>query len=735
MKKICLFLLINLTVSFTFASEGMIIPSLLQAFQSDMQARGMKLSADDIYSVNHSSLKDAIFQFGGGCTSEVVSSKGLLFTNYHCGYYQIQQHSSVDHDYLTDGFWAKTMADELPNAGLTALRIVRIEDVTKAVLQGCEGLNFDQLEEKIKTNCKILTNEVEKRSAYKAEVKAFDFGNSYYMMVSETFSDIRLVGAPPSFIGKFGGDTDNWVWPRHTGDFSIFRIYANKNNEPAAYNSENVPYEPLHYLPISLKAKQEGDFTMVYGFPGRTEQHASSTELQYMMEQERPTAINMREKTLEVIDAAMRSNDTTRIQYASKQSRISNAYKKWIGQVDGLRRINAVEVKQVQEKNYLDLASTKPEWSKYSSALNDIQKLFKSNEAAKFADATIIEYIFYGPEFLKFARTVESYVRQYPVWKSSGEWEKKKADLISSIHHYFGEYNVKVDQSIFNNISPIVKEKLKPEYSPASLLNHSISDLSTTIYKKSILVNEEKMVHFIEKMSEKSVKTLQKDPGYTLFDELWKIRIDPLSKSLGSFYAELEQLNRIYVEGKYVMYPNENHWADANSTLRVTYGKIEGSAPTDGMTYTNHTTIDGAIDKYYSGNIDFDLTPRYLDLYKKKDFGNYAQDGKLWVCFSGSNHTTGGNSGSPVIDGEGNLIGLNFDRSWESTMSDYMFDTTRCRNIMVDVRYLLWVIDKYAGATRLIDELELVYKPIAIMPLNFRKLEVIDKGLLKKQGN
>jgi hypothetical protein len=243
------------------------------------------------------------------------------------------------------------------------------------------------------------------------------------------------------------------------------------------------------------------------------------------------------------------------------------------------------------------------------------------------------------------------------------------------------------------------------------------------------------MVHFIEKMSEKSVKTLQKDPGYTLFDELWKIRIDPLSKSLGSFYAELEQLNRIYVEGKYVMYPNENHWADANSTLRVTYGKIEGSAPTDGMTYTNHTTIDGAIDKYYSGNIDFDLTPRYLDLYKKKDFGNYAQDGKLWVCFSGSNHTTGGNSGSPVIDGEGNLIGLNFDRSWESTMSDYMFDTTRCRNIMVDVRYVLWVIDKYAGATRLIDELELVYKPVAIMPLNFRKLEVIDKGLLKKQGN
>lgn len=709
LRKIMIVSLI-LSSSFLRAEEGMIIPSLVQAFQSDMQAKGMKLSAEDIYSVNNSSMKDAVLHFNGGCTAEIVSDQGLILTNHHCGYYQIQQHSSLENDYLKYGFWAMDKSKELPNEGLFVTRIVRIEDVTKAVLQGTEGLKYvPQVEAKIKENAGKLIEEIKNTTHYEAQIKAFDFGNSYYMLVQEKFTDVRLVGAPPSFIGKFGGDTDNWVWPRHTGDFSVFRVYAGKDNKPAQYSAENVPYKPLHHFPVNITNREEGEFTMVYGFPGMTEQHVTSEYLKYVMEKDRPVRIEMREKSLEVIDAAMKASDKTRIQYASKQSRIANAYKKWIGQIDGLRRLNAQQIKKDRETEYTDRANANPEWkNKYGTVVKALIDLFKVYEEYEMADAVIIEYVFYGPEFLRLARSVESIADNYSKWSENGEWEERKGAIVASIQKHFKDYDVQVDQAIFDRISPVAKKHLKEEFHPLSFKEKSTEDLSAQIYGKSMLVNEEKLVGFIEGMSAKSMKKLEKDPGYLLYRDLWDVRAGQLAQNLQTYQGELDLMMKVYVAGKLEMFPEKNHWADANSTLRVTYGQLEGSAPRDGMLYTHYTTVDGMIEKYYSGNEDFDLDDRMMQLYNEKEYGQYAQNGELWVCFSGSNHTTGGNSGSPALNAEGHLIGINFDRTWESTMSDFMFDTSRCRNIMVDMRYVLWVMDIYAGAGHLVEEMTLI---------------------------
>lgn len=710
MLKKGLIIFVALLVFVVRAEEGMIIPSLVKAFESDMQARGMKLSAEDIYSVNNSSLKDAVLHFNGGCTAEIVSNEGLILTNHHCGYYQIQQHSSLENDYLKYGFWAKTKADELPNEGLFVTRIVRIEDVTAAVLQGTEDLQYlAQFEAKVKDNIKKIVEEVKKTSGYEAQIKPFDYGNSYYMLVKENFLDVRLVGAPPSFIGKFGGDTDNWVWPRHTGDFSVFRVYAGKDNKPAPYSADNVPYKPLHHFPVSITNREENEFTMVYGFPGMTEQHVTSEYLKFIMEKDRPIRIEMREQSLAVIDAAMRANDATRIQYASKQSRIANAYKKWIGQIDGLRRLNAQQIKKDRELEYTKRANENAEWKgKYGTVVNALIELFKVYEEYELADAVVIEYLFYGPEFLRLSRSIEAVVNNYAKWVENGEWEAKKTEVINSVKKHFKDYDVTVDQAIFDRISPVAKKHLKEEFHPLSFQQKSLNDLSALIYSKSMMVDEEKLIDFIDKMNAKSAKRFEKDPGYLLYRDFWDVRVSQLAQNLQTYQTELDMMMKVYVAGKLEMFPEKNHWADANSTLRVTYGKLEGSTPQDGMCYTHFTTLDGMVEKYYSGNEDFDLDDRILKLHEEKNYGQYAQDGELWVCFTGSNHTTGGNSGSPALNAEGHLIGINFDRTWESTMSDFMFDTSRCRNIMVDMRYVLWVIDVYAGAGHLVEEMTVV---------------------------
>lgn len=709
MKNIAISILFFFSFLILRAEEGMIIPSLVKAFESDMQAFGMKLTAEDLYSVNNASIKDAIIHFGGGCTAEIVSKQGMIFTNHHCGLGQIQFHSSLQNDYLKNGFWAKNLSEELPNAGLTATRIVRIEDVTSRVLEGTQALTLvSEFKEKITANIKMIIAKVKSESSYDADIKAFDMGNSYYMLVKETFLDVRLVGAPPAFIGKFGGDTDNWVWPRHTGDFAIFRIYANKDNKPAAYSKDNVPYKPLHALPLNLKNRKEGEFTMVYGFPGLTEQHVTSDYLEYIMNRERPASILMREKALEVIDAAMRASDEVRIKYTSKQARISNAYKKWIGQIDGLRRLDALQKKRDFEAEYNRRADANADLRhKYMGVVEELNSTFKVYEEFNMAYAMIAEYIS-APEFLRLARNINTFANNYSKYLENNELDARKETLIKSIQLYFKDYDAVVDRGIFMNTSPVFRKHVGEQYLPLSMQKNNDERLANNIYTKSLLVNEKKLIQFIEKFNAKSAKRLMKDPGYLLFVDIWDVLQSQVLPNLSTYNTQKEMYYKIYVEGKLTLFPEKNHWADANSTLRITYGKLEGSIPEDGKKYTHYTTISGIIQKYYSGNPDFELNERFLELYKAKNFGSYAQEGELWVCFSGSNHTTGGNSGSPALNAEGHLIGINFDRTWESTMSDYLFDPSRCRNIMVDVRYVLWVIDVYAGAGHLLDEMELV---------------------------
>ena len=705
MKRIVSVLLIFIA-TYSLAEEGMLIPSLLSAFESDMQAKGMKLSAADIYSVNQSSLKDAIMHFGGGCTAELVSGKGLLLTNHHCGLDRIQYHSSEKNDYLKNGFWAKTYADELPNPGLSATRIVRIDDVTDAMLFGTEGIEDGaKLTEILKRNMKTLIEDATRNTHFKADIQAFDYGNSYYLMVKEVFTDVRLVGTPPSSIGKFGGDTDNWVWPRHTGDFSVFRVYAGADNKPADFNASNVPYEPIRHLKIAFNDRKVGDFTMVYGFPGFTEQHLSSGNLKFLIEQQRPMEISMRTKSLSVIDAAMKKSDKTRIQYMAKQARIANAWKKNIGQIDGLKQLGAVDLKIAFEQEYIKRAQSKPEWEQYADVIKQMNDLVAAKSKYEFHDVLFFEYLYVGPEFFRICRIYEDIERNYQKYKESGELQKRLDGYKKNLDGFYKDYDPMVDQQIFEILTNEFKGCLDGQFAIDGIDNPKLAQL---IYSKSIFTNRDRYMAFLEKFNDKSMAKLQKDPGYAYFKKCWSRWKQDVEPTASEYSAAMTAFLKEFVKGKKEMFPDIKHWSDANSTLRLTYGKLEGSAPVDGMAYTDHTTLKGMIDKFNTGNPDFELEKRMIDLYKQKNYGPYAQNGELWVCFTGSNHTTGGNSGSPVLDANGNLMGLNFDRSWESTMSDYYFDPKRCRNIVVDIRYVMWVMDIYCGAKHLVDEMTLV---------------------------
>lgn len=689
------------------AEEGMLIPSLLSAFESDMQARGMKLTAEQIYSVNNSSLKDAIIHFGGGCTAELVSNQALLLTNHHCGYSQVQSHSSLEKDYLKHGFWAKTKEEELANVGLTAARMVRIDDVTKEMFFGVNDKDDAGTKNaQMKKNMEQLVKDAKVGNHYEAEIKAFNYGNNYYIIVKEVFLDVRLVGTPPNSIGKFGGDTDNWVWPRHTGDFSVFRVYAGKDNKPAAYSKDNVPYKPVHFLPISFKNRKEGDFTMVYGFPGTTEQHLVSGQLKYIIEKERPARIKMRELSLSVIDQAMRNSDEVRIKYAAKQASIANGYKKWIGQIGGLKELTAVDKKLSYEKFYMDKALSDEKYNKkYSKSIQQMNDLVASDSKYDFEYQLAIEYLYVGAELYDLARVIDDIVENYSKWVENNEVDKKIESLKKNGEAFFKDYDEQVDKKIFALQTEEYRKQVG--YMDSKLTNFTVEDKANLIYSKSVLTNKERYLAFLNKLSEKSIKKIIYDPGYMHYTLVNNLFIDKTLPKYREFNGKMTSLLKNYVAGKYEMFPDAKHWADANSTLRLTYGKLEGSSPTDGMKYTEHTTLNGIIQKYNTGNADFELLPRMLELAEQKKYGKYAQNDELWVCFTGSNHTTGGNSGSPVLDENGYLMGLNFDRSWESTMSDYLFDPSRCRNIVVDIRYVLWVMDIYSDAKHLVDEMVL----------------------------
>tara|TARA_Y100000589_G_scaffold325145_1_gene362549 strand:+ start:8451 stop:10568 length:2118 start_codon:yes stop_codon:yes gene_type:complete len=683
------------------AHEGMWIPSLLKALEGDMQSMGLKLTAEDIYSINKSSLKDAIVHFGGGCTAEVVSKEGLILTNHHCGYGQIQQHSSPENNLLKNGFWAMKKSEELKNPGLTATFIVRIEDVTSAVEKGVlKSMTEIEKQKVISNNIKSITEDAVKETNYSADIKPFYYGNEYYMIVSKTYNDVRLVGAPPSSMGKFGGDTDNWVWPRHTCDFSVFRIYADKNNEPAEISDDNQPYEIPNPLSIALNGVQENDFTMVFGFPGRTSQYLTSKAVDNYINIINPVRIEMRKNSLKHIDAAMDLSEETFIKYAAKQSRISNAYKKWIGQDLGLRKKDAIAKKINLEDKWLKKNKLNGELLEEIFILEE-QKIQYDQSFSLFK-----ELWYYGPEVIRFSYGFNKIL--------NGDFEKELADKKTSISGYFKNYIQKIDQNIFSSLLPIYIKNMNNDLTSSYLIdlidkyNGNYEEMAADLYKNSVFSSEEKISDLL-KGNEKSIKKkISNDPFYLLSSNF----INHYRNNVHNEFIRLSDLTDLkmkeYVKSLMNSFPEKTFWADANSTLRLTYGKVEGTFPRDGIKYTWFTTMDGIIEKNNTGNDDFKIPERLKDLHKEKNYGKYGNNGNLNICFLGSNHTTGGNSGSPALNAEGLLVGINFDRSWESTMSDVLFDEDICRNIMVDIRYVLWVIDIYAGAGHLVEEMNLV---------------------------
>ena len=695
-----LFLFFLLSFNILHAHEGMWIPSLLKVLEGQMQSEGMQITAEDIYSINQSSLKDAIVHFGGGCTAEVVSKKGLILTNHHCGYSQIQQHSSLENNLLKDGFWAMSMKEELKNPGLTATFIVRIEDVTDKVLNGVKDQNSDEGNKTMLANIKAIEKAAVNQPNYKASVKPFYYGNKYFMIVSKTYKDVRLVGAPPSAMGKFGGDTDNWVWPRHTCDFSMFRIYSNADNEPAEISDDNVPYQAARALDIAIDGVKENDFTMVFGFPGRTSQYLTSKAVENYIAKLLPARIEMRKNSLRHIDAAMAMDEATYIKYASKQSRISNAYKKWIGQDLGLRKKEAVKKKLNLEKDWV----TKGKGNK--ALLDELFELENKKVESQMAYNMFIEFYYYGPEMMRWATGFNKLA-------NSKEFDKESKKKLKNMQNFFKNYDVNIDKKVFASLVPIYVKHVKKEMLSKELIDlvnkyPSSEEMVEALYKKSKLHNKEQVEKLLQGSQKSFKKKLEKDPIYNLAQSLLTHFLNEVRPGYSQMTQDEEKLMKSFVKSLMMAYPEKSFWADANSTLRLTYGKVEGSAPRDGMEYTWFTTMDGIIEKYNTGEADFEVPQRLLDLYEEKNYGQYGTDGKLHVCLLGSNHTTGGNSGSPALDAYGRLVGINFDRSWESTMSDVLFDKDICRNIMVDIRYVLWVVDIYAGAGHLVKEMNLV---------------------------
>lgn len=705
-------LLLLLFVIQTQAQQGgMWIPSLLKGMnESEMKNLGMKITAEQIYSVNKSSLKDAVPQFDGGCTAEVISDKGLILTNHHCGFDAIQSHSTVEHDYLRDGFWAYKMEDELLNKDMVVMFVVRIEDVTTKVLEGVSSLSSEaEKQKKIQDNIGALSNSLPKESWQENKIRTFYDGNQYILFVTETFKDIRLVGAPPSSIGKFGSDTDNWVWPRHTGDFSLFRIYADKNNRPAPYSPDNVPYKPKHFFPISISGIKENDFTMVMGYPGRTQEYLPSMAVEQIVNDLNPAKIEIRDAALKVQDRFMRKDQAIKIQYASKYASVANYWKKWIGETKGLKKSNAVAVKQKFERDFQEKVVKAGKQNEYGNLLSEFGKNYAEIKEYALARDYFSEIALRNSEILSVGYKLYQ-LEQLLTTKGEQAFNDRKKNLSDGIGDFYKDYNVDVDKNIFEQLIGLYATKSPKQFVPNSLTNIDASQLTKDVYSSTKLTSLINFRELLEGDSKTVIERINNDKGYQVI----KAMADSYVKNVAPKYDELNlkniALQRTYMKAILELSPKSARiFPDANSTLRVTYGKVKGYKPNDAVYYEPFTTLDGVMEKYVPGDYEFDVPQKLIDLYNNKDYGQYGVKGKMPVCFIATNHTTGGNSGSPALDASGNLIGLNFDRVWEGTMSDIYYSPEICRNIMVDSRYILFIIDKYAGAKNIINELKIIY--------------------------
>ncbi|HPR56816.1 MAG TPA: S46 family peptidase [Bacteroidales bacterium] len=719
MKKVhFIIVLLFLTISFSAkADEGMWLPLFIERLNyTDMQEKGLKLTAEEIYSINHSSLKDAVIIFGRGCTGEIVSDKGLIFTNHHCGYGAIQSHSTVEHDYLSDGFWASSLEEEIPTPGLTATFLIRIEDVTgkvQAVLN--DEMTEDKRNEEIKKISKQLSDAATEGTHYNASVRSFFAGDEFYLFVYEVFTDVRLVGAPPSSIGKFGADTDNWMWPRHTGDFSIFRIYTSPEGKPAEFAKENIPLKPRHFLPISLDGVQNNDFAMIMGYPGSTDRYLSSWGVELAIKESNPTVVAIRDKKLKIMRQYMDVSDEIRIQYASKYAGTSNYWKYFIGQTRGLKRLKVVDKKRAEEAAFTEWVNANPERRQmYGNALDLRRTAVEKKREYNLTSIYMNEAISRGSEILMFSRRfskLSELLQEKNPDNAAVDKEVKK--LRESVAGFFKNYHAPLDKELLGAMLEMYYNNVPASNQP-ELLNeiHKKYKGDFAAYAEAVFAKTKfaSLTNVNKLLDKPSAKAIDKDPVTVLakaFADL-QSKFEPLQVEVADLAAKGE---RLYIRGLREMKKNDKvFYPDANFTMRLTYGTISDYYPADAVHYDYITTLTGVMEKEDPSNWEFEVPEKLKELYRQKDYGMYGQDGEMIVAFISNNDITGGNSGSPVMNGNGELIGIAFDGNWEAMSGDIAFEPELQRTISVDIRYVLFIIDKFAGAKNLIDELTIVPK-------------------------
>lgn len=711
MKKLLILIVAFFSFSFLWADEGMWLPYSLNGKNlAEMQALGCKLSMQDIFDLNNPSLKDAIVQFGGGCTGELISPQGLLLTNHHCGIGQVQAHSSIDHDYLTDGFWAYSHEEELPNDGLTVSFLAYVEDVTDAVLADVtDGTDAEKRYSLVRNAIKNITEERE--GARRVEIVPFYNGNQYILFEYDVYKDVRLVACPPWGIGKYGADTDNWTWPRHKGDFCIFRVYTAPDGSPVEYAAENIPMVSKHFLPISLKGVKEGDYAMILGYPGSTDRYSSSQSVKLIIEQEGPALIKCRTTKLDIYRSYMDEDPEVFIKYASKQASVSNYWKYYIGQVKQLKRNKVVEKKQSLENEFASWINADPlRLAQYGSVLSDFENVYKVSSKYQKAITYHVEAGIRGGEAITLADYFRSANKAIEN-KSDEETVRNAVNrLLPRVETYFKNYNIALDKDVTIALLNIFYQDIPTNQRPQMLTEQGLmagGDFTAFVNKafdKSIFTSQERMNKWLEKP-----KSLSKDPLFAM--------VMSMRESFAALYGEQQNIllvgneaSRKYMNGLMQMQKDvKTFYPDANFTMRLTYGSVQGYKSADAVKCRYYTTIDGVMEKYIPDNWEFDVPDKMIELYDSKDYGRYAnEDGTIVVNFITTNDITGGNSGSPVIDGEGNLIGLAFDGNWEAMSGDISFEQKVQRTICVDARYLLFVIDKIGNAQNLINEMKII---------------------------
>jgi hypothetical protein len=716
--KISLVAIALLIGTFARADEGMWLPFLLGRNYEDMKKHGLRLTQEEIYDINNSSIKDAIISFGGFCTGEIVSDKGLILTNHHCGYDAIAESSSPEHNYLDDGFWAKDHSQEIPIPGLHATFIIRIEDVSATINENLSAsMTEDERAAKIKEISKTLIADAEKGTEYKAFIRDFYEGNEFYLFVKEQFNDIRMVGTPPQSAGKYGGDTDNWMWPRHTADFSMFRIYANKDNKPAQFSQDNVPYTPKHSLPVSLKGVQENDYAMILGFPGSTDRYLSSWGVEQAITLKQPKQVDIRAKKLEIMKSYMDKDVDVRLKYSSKYAQVANYWKYFIGQTAQVKNNDVIGKKRNIEAQFRDYMKNK---KMPFDALADMENYYKLTNSTVNINAYQIEFLY----------TVDANVSavRYKFWAdaltSDDATMKARAGMMAGffegqVLEYFEKANMDIEIDIIHDVLAMyVKDVPKDQMGEftkkiASKGQKGVDKFTKKLRKKSIFVNKDKFESFaklLKEDNEKGLKALEKDPLYMLIADMVEAhKAATETEDMKQAEDNLNRANRFFVQSLRDMNPKKNYYPNANSTLRLTYGNVLPYSPKDGVTYHYTTTLDGVFEKEDPSNPEFMVDPRMKEVWKKKDYGQYADaNGNLIVNFLSNNDITGGNSGSPVINGDGELIGTAFDGNWEAMSGDIYFEPNIQRTISLDIRYTLWLVDKVYGATNIIEEMNLV---------------------------